>query len=643
MCGIAGIFHVDVPKPVDPARVEAMTDALAHRGPDGSGVWTAPGVGFGHRRLAIIDLTDAGAQPMLTPDRRVAITYNGEIYNFREVRAELEAQGHVFCSESDTEVILAAWRQWGPDCLSRLNGMFALALYDAGQDLLFLARDRLGVKPLYFAELADGALIFASELKGLLVHPRLRRTPSPQAIEDYLAFGYVPDDACIIEGVRKLPAGHHLTVRRGRPVPASVSWWDVDFSETDRRSAKVLEEELVDRLRAAVRSRMVSDAPLGAFLSGGVDSSAVVAFMAEASREAVETCAIGFDRADHDETEYADAVARRFATRHRSRTVASDDFGLIDTLVGAFDEPFADASALGTYRVSELAREKVTVALSGDGADEAFAGYRRYRMFAAEERARRLLPGPLGRAVGALGDVYPKLDWAPRAFRAKTTLQALGRDSGLAYALGVGVTPPALRRRIFAAPLDGHDAEARYVRTMAEAPARDALSRAQYADLKIWLPGDILTKVDRASMAVSLEAREPLLDYRLVEFAARLPTRLRLRGGTGKYLLKRALADRLPRDILHRPKMGFVTPISSWFRGPLAGEAGRIAHGSALAETGWFDADAIEGLAAAHRAGRADHGRLLWQLLMLDRSLGRLFGLGAADQPAAPKRRRAAS
>jgi asparagine synthase (glutamine-hydrolysing) len=310
MCGIAGIFHVDVPKPVDPARVEAMTDVLAHRGPDGCGVWTAPGVGLGHRRLAVIDLTDAGAQPMLSPDRRVAITYNGEIYNFREVRAELEAKGHLFSTESDTEVILAAWRQWGADCLSRLNGMFALALYDAGQDLLFLARDRLGVKPLYFAELPDGALIFASELKGLLVHPRLRRSLSPQAIEDYLAFGYVPDDTCIIEGVRKLPAGHHLTVRRGRPVPASIAWWDVDFSETDRRPSKALEEELIDRLRAAVRSRMVSDAPLGAFLSGGVDSSAVVAFMAEASREAVETCSIGFDRADHDETEHAEATVR---------------------------------------------------------------------------------------------------------------------------------------------------------------------------------------------------------------------------------------------------------------------------------------------------------------------------------------------
>ncbi|MEA3042861.1 MAG: hypothetical protein QOH47_699 [Sphingomonadales bacterium] len=643
MCGIAGIFHPDVPKPVDPARVEAMTDILAHRGPDGSGIWTAPGIGLGHRRLSIIDLSAAAAQPMVVHDGQVAISYNGEIYNFREVRAGLEAKGHRFRTESDTEVILAAWLQWGPDCLSRLNGMFAFALYDAATDALFLARDRLGVKPLFYAELSDGALVFASELKGLLAHPLMRRTPSPQAIEDYFAYGYVPDDASIVEGVKKLAAGHYLLVRRGRPVPRPVQWWDVDFSNTVRRPLKALEEEMVARLEAAVRSRMVADVPLGAFLSGGVDSSAVVAFMAEASRGAVETCSIGFDEADHDETRYAAQVAALFATNHRSRVVASEDFGLIDTLAEAFDEPFADASALATYRVSELAREKVKVSLSGDGADEAFAGYRRYRLFAAEERVRTLLPGPLGRAAGALGNLYPKLDWAPQFLRAKTTLQALGQGSGEAYAHGVGVTPPAVRRQIFTAPLHGHSAEERYVRAMHEAPAKDALSRAQYADLKIWLPGDILTKVDRASMAVSLEAREPLLDHRLVEFAARLPANMRLRGGTGKWLMKRALASRLPREILHRRKMGFVTPVSAWFRGPLAAEADAIARSAALAETGWFDAAAIENLVRAHKSGRADHGRLLWQLLMLEKSLRRLFGFGGvtarADTP--PRRNRA--
>jgi len=641
MCGIAGIFHPDVPKPVDPARVEAMTDVLAHRGPDGSGIWTAPGVGLGHRRLSIVDLSEAGAQPMLSADRRLAISFNGMIYNFREVRAELEARGHRFRSESDTEVILAAWRQWGPEALGRFNGMFAFALYDLAEDSLFLARDRLGVKPLFYAELSDGALVFASELKGLLAHPLLRRVPSPQGIEDFLAYGYVPDDSSIVEGVRKLPAGHYLHLRRGRPVPAPVQYWDVDFSNPVRASARALEEEMVERLREAVRSRMIADVPFGAFLSGGVDSSAVVAFMAEASRGAVETCSIGFDEADHDETRYAAQVAELFATNHRSRIVASEDFGLIDTLADAFDEPFADASALATYRVSELAREKVKVSLSGDGADEAFAGYRRYRLFAAEERARRLLPGPLARAAGALGALYPKLDWAPQVFRAKTTLEALGQGSGEAYARAVGVTPPALRRRIFAAPLQGHVAEARYVRAMAGAPANDALSRAQYADLKIWLPGDILTKVDRASMAVSLEAREPLLDHRLIEFAARLPANMRLRGGTGKWLMKRALASRLPAEILQRRKMGFVTPVSAWFRGPLAAEAAAVARSAALAETGWFDGEAIAGLVRAHQSGRSDHGRLLWQLLILEKSLRRLFGFGAVSADRAPPRNRA--
>lgn len=641
MCGIAGIFHPDVPKPVDPARVEAMTDVLAHRGPDGSGIWTAPGVGLGHRRLSIIDLSDAAAQPMLTPDRQVALSFNGEIYNFREVRAELEAKGHDFRTESDSEVILAAWRQWGPDCLSRFNGMFAFAIYDAASDSLFLARDRLGVKPLLYAQLSDGALIFASELKGLLAHPRLRRAPSPQALDDYLGLGYVPDDACLVEGVRKLPAGHFLLVRRGRSVPSPVSWWDVDFSTADRRPVKALEEELVERLQAAVRSRMVADVPLGAFLSGGVDSSAVVAFMAEASRSAVETCSIGFDEADHDETHYAALVAERYATSHRSRIVAASDFSLIDILTDAFDEPFADASALGTYQVSALAVEKVKVALSGDGADEILAGYRRHRMFQGEERVRRLLPGPLRRAVGAAGNLYPKLDWAPQVFRARTTLQALGMSGGEAYAAAVGVTPASIRSAIYAPDferhLQGHRAEDRYVRAYEDAPARDSLSRAQYADLKIWLPGDILTKVDRTSMAVSLEAREPLLDHRLVEYAARLPANLRLRGGTGKWLMKRALESRLPSEILYRRKMGFVTPISAWFRGPLADQAAAIAHGSGLAELGWFNPSAIAALAEDHRRGRSDHGRLLWQLLMLEKSLQRLFGLGMSTRPAASR------
>jgi asparagine synthase (glutamine-hydrolysing) len=375
---------------------------------------------------------------------------------------------------------------------------------------------------------------------------------------------------------------------------------------------------------------MIADVPLGAFLSGGVDSSAVVALMAEHSRSAVKTCTIGFDVAALDETAYAERIARRFGTDHHSRVVSSDDFSLIDQLAYHFDEPFADASALPTYQVSALARETVTVALSGDGADEAFAGYRRHLFQHREEKARGLIPAGLRRSViGPLGRLYPKADWAPRPLRAKTTLLGLAQDGGEAYAESVSATPARIRDTLWTsharAAFSGHRPEDRYVKAMANAPARDPLDRAQYADIKIWMPGDILTKSDRMSMAVSLEAREPLLDHRLVEFAARLPVNMRLRGGTGKYLLKKVMEPMIPADILYRQKMGFVTPISQWFRGPLAAEAKAVAGGSALARTDWFDMKRISRMAEQHRTGVADHGRLLWQLLMLDKSIERLF------------------
>ena len=630
MCGIAGLYYPATAKPVDPARVRAMGDAMAHRGPDGSGVWTAQGVGFAHRRLSIIDL-EGSPQPMLTADERYAIVFNGEIYNFMEIRAELQAKGHLFRTQGDTEVILKGYAEWGPAVLDRLNGMFALAIHDAATQSLFLARDRLGVKPLYLTELSDGALAFASELKGLLAHPLLRRVPDVTAIEDYLAFGYVPDDACIVAGVRKLPAGHFLLVERGRPVPAPRRYWDVSFADRASGSVAVLEEELVERMRDGVRSRMVADVPLGAFLSGGVDSSAVVALMAEASRSAVRTCTIGFEEAGHDERRWAAAIAERFATDHREKVVRSDDFALIPTLVNAFDEPFADASALATYQVSALARESVTVALSGDGADEAFAGYRRLRFQAGEERVRGLLPAAMrGPVFGTLGRVWPKADWAPRSLRAKTTFQSLATDGAEGYARAVCVTTPALRAGLFSdaarRALSGHRAEDRYIAAMRDAPAREPLDRAQYADMKIWLPGDILTKSDRTSMAVGLEAREPLLDHRLIEFAARLPVSMRVRGGQGKWLMKKSLERYLPKDVLYRPKMGFVTPVSAWFRAGLADEAAALSQSRVLAETGWFDLDRLGALTATHRSGREEHGRTLWQFVMLEKSLQRLFG-----------------
>lgn len=631
MCGIAGIFHLETAKPVDPARVRLMTDAIAHRGPDGAGVWTAPGVGLGHRRLSIIDL-GGGAQPMLTPDESLAVTFNGEIYNFAEVRRELEGKGHRFRTDSDTEVILHGYRQWGEACVNRFDGMFAFALFDRHANALWLVRDRLGVKPLHYAQVSDGSVIFSSELKGLLANPLLRRDPDVTAIEDYMAYGYVPDDACLVAGVKKLGAGETLRLVRGQPIGRPQKYWDISFADRSAATPQALEEELTSLMRAAVRSRMVADVPLGAFLSGGVDSSSVVALMAEASGQAVKTCTIGFDVAALDETAYADRIARRFATDHRTRIVSSEDYGLIDTLAFHFDEPFADASALPTYRVCELARETVTVALSGDGADEAFAGYRRHRFQYQGERFRSLIPDSIRQPLfGTLGRFYPKADWAPRALRAKSTFLELAQNGAEAYAASVGVTPHAMRQRLYTADmraaLAGHRAEDRYVSAMNNAPAREPLDRAQYADMKIWLPGDILTKTDRMSMAVGLEAREPLLDHRLMEFAGRLPVNQRIRGNSGKYLMKKAMEAYLPQDILYRQKMGFVTPITDWFRGPLAGEASAVAGGSAIARTGLFDLKTMGKAASDHRSGIADNGRLLWQLVMLDKALARLFKL----------------
>lgn len=631
MCGIAGIFHAETPKPVEPVRVERMCDALVHRGPDGTGVWTDHGVGLGHRRLSIIDVAGS-PQPMHSADGRAVIVFNGEIYNFRELRRELEQAGFAFRTNGDTEVILAAWQRWGPDCLKRLDGMFAFALFDCDKRQLFLARDRFGVKPLFLAHLSDGSIAFASELKGLLAHPLLRRRVNPQAIEAYMAWGYVPDTHCILAGVEKLPAGHFWLLEQGRAPGRPQRWWDIDFTQRERGSEADLSAHLVHLLREAVRSRMVADVPLGAFLSGGVDSSGVVALMAEASASPVQTCSIGFDVAAYDETSYARQVAAKFGADHAERVVATGDFAAIDTLAAMFDEPFADASALPTWRVCQLARERVTVALSGDGADEAFAGYRRQVFHHHEERARSLLPAGLRAPLfGALGRAWPKADWAPRPLRAKATLLALAESGEEGYARGLSVTLPDARRALysdsFAASLDGFRAEDELIALMRLAPGRSGLDRAQYADLTFWMPGDILTKVDRTSMAVSLEAREPLLDHRLVAFAARLPERMRVRGATGKYLLKKSLERYLPHDILYRPKQGFVTPIAEWLRGPLAGAARGIATGS-LAQTGFFQPSAISALVEAHIAGRADHSRSLWQLLMLEKSLTR-FGVSA--------------
>jgi asparagine synthase (glutamine-hydrolysing) len=633
MCGITGIFDCQGRAEIDRTLLRRMTDILGHRGPDGDGFHFAPGVGLGHRRLAIIDLA-TGGQPLFNEDGTICVVYNGEIYNFQPLMAELVALGHVFHTRSDTEVIVHAWEEWGAACLDRFNGMFAFALWDAAQEVLFLARDRLGEKPLYYSFLSDGRLIFASELKSLLLCPRLDRRLDPRAIEEFFAFGYVPDPRSIYRGVKKLAPAHCLLVRRGEPVPEPRAYWDVRFLDDMAAHRDEVAEELILRLREAVRMRMIADVPLGAFLSGGVDSSGVVAMMAGLQTEPVSTFSIAFGTKGWDESAYAEQIARRYTTDHHVRTVDPNSFDLLDRLATIYDEPFGDSSAMPTFRVCAVARENVTVALSGDGGDEVFAGYRRYRWHCFEERVRRLLPGTLRRPLfGLLGAVYPKLDWAPRPVRAKATLEELARDTVDAYFSSVSICGSDLRRRLFspdlARDLQGYNAAQVLRSHMMRCDSEDPLSQVQYADFKTYLPGDILTKVDRASMASSLEVRVPLLDHTLVEWAARLPSHLKLHGREGKSVFKTALEPHVSKEILYRPKQGFAVPLAAWFCGPLRQRLGEMLCGRVLRDSGLFDMATIATLLDQHQSGERDHSAALWALLMMEAFLRKVDG-GAA-------------
>jgi asparagine synthase (glutamine-hydrolysing) len=622
MCGIAGIFDTRGRRPVSRALLARMTEAIHHRGPDESGVHVEPGVGLGHRRLSIIDVS-TGQQPLYNEDESVVIVYNGEIYNYQSLIPELTALGHVFHTRSDTEVIVHAWEAWGERCVDRFRGMFAFALWDRNRETLFLARDRLGVKPLYYALLGDGTLIFGSELKALLAHDGLGRDIDPCAVEEYFALGYVAEPRTIFAGALKLAPAHTLCVRRGRPVPEPACYWDPRFSLDRKITAGDALAELTARLDESVRLRMISEVPLVAFLSGGVDSSAVVASMAAASSDPVNTCSIAFADPAYDESRYAQMVAERYRTRHFVDRVESDDFDLIDTLARVYDEPYADSSAIPTYRVCQLARRHVTVALSGDGGDESFAGYRRYKLHVAEERVRRLLPlGARAPLFGALGRAYPKADWAPRPFRAKSTLEALARDSVAAYFNGVSILRDNMRPRLFNAAfrarLGGYNAIEVFRRHAALAGTNDPLALVQYLDLKTYLIGDINTKVDRASMAHSLEVREPLMDHQLVEWLASLPSSLKLRGQEGKWLLKKAMEPRLPAEILYRPKKGFAVPLARWFRGPLRTRVREALLGERLASAGIFEPQVLRELVDLHQSGARDYSSAIWSLVMFD-------------------------
>jgi len=631
MCAIAGLFDLYHPSEIDAALLQRMTELQAHRGPDGAGTHREPGVGLGHRRLSIIDI-GGGRQPLFNEDHSVAVVYNGEIYNFPALMRELQQFGHSFRTHCDTEVIVHAWEQWGERCVEHFRGMYAFALWDRKQRSLFLARDRLGVKPLHYAVLDNGQLIFASEMKALLAHHALRRELDPLAVEEYFAYGYIADPRTVFRQIRKLEPGHTLLLRQGSAPGQPRRYWDVPFAPVPVISPEHAADELIARLREAVRIRMVAEVPLGAFLSGGVDSSAVVALMAQESPAPVNTCSIAFDNAQFDESPYAQLVADRYKTRHHSQQVAQHDpetSDLIDLLAGLYDEPFADSSALPTYRVCQLARQRVTVALSGDGGDENLAGYRRYRWHLHEERLRAMLPLGVRKPVfGALGRLYPKADWAPRPLRAKTTFEALGRDSVAAYFHGVSIMSDQMRARLFTPrqqrDLGGYRAVDVLRRHAANCPADDALSQVQYLDLKAYLPGDILTKVDRASMAHGLEVRVPLLDHQLVEWISGLPPSLKLRRGVGKYLFKKGLEPYLPAELLYRDKMGFSVPLADWFRGPLRARLQRSLASPVLADCGMFNLDYAQELMRQHQSGRRDHSAPLWSLLMFESFLRQL-------------------
>ena len=622
MCGITGIFDSRGKRDIDRTVLHRMNESQHHRGPDEGGMHVEPGVGLGHRRLSIIDLS-TGQQPLYNEDGSVCVVFNGEIYNYQELIPELQRLGHVFHTKSDTEVIVHAWEAWGEKCVERFRGMFAFALWDRSRETLFVARDRLGVKPLFYAVLADGTFLFGSELKALLAHGGLVREIDPCAVEEYFALGYVPEPRTIFNGAKKLPPAHTLTVKRGAPVPEPREYWDVRFTVDREMSIEEASAELVRRLEESVKLRMISEVPLGAFLSGGVDSSAVVAMMANVSTDPVNTCSISFDDPAFDETRFAQQVADRYRTRHFVDRVESDDFDLVDELARLYDEPYADSSAIPTYRVCQLARKHVTVALSGDGGDESFGGYRRYRLHVAEERLRSVLPLGLRRPMfGLLGRAYPKADWAPRVFRAKSTFEALARDSVEAYFHGVSILREPMRRQLFTnsfrARLGGYNALEVFHRHAQRVQTDDPLALVQYLDLKTYLIGDINTKVDRASMAHSLEVREPLMDHPLVEWLAALPSSLKVRGSEGKFLLKKAMEPHLPNEVMYRPKMGFAVPLSRWFRGPLKQRVRDALLGDRLAATGIFNQSYLAELLDQHQSGRRDYSAPIWTLLMFD-------------------------
>ncbi len=616
MCGLCGVAYDDLGVRVDPERVRAMARTIALRGPDDEGVWTRGSLAVGFRRLSIIDLS-GGHQPIENEDGTIALAINCEIYNFVELRAELEAKGHRFRTRSDSEVVLHLYEEHGERCAERLVGMYAFCLLDfrdAARPKVVLGRDRLGIKPMYYARTSEG-LVWGSEPKALLEWGTTPRELRPEKLLDYLVLGYTGGEDAAWSGMKRLPPASTLVWQPGGE-PVVRTYWDLP---TQRLAERTSDAEVLDWLDRTVNDELAADVPLGAFLSGGIDSTAVVTSMARAQSRPVIACSVGFRDKDYDELDLARATAQRLGAVHHTEILEPDPKLATEVLPWIFDEPLADPSTLPTYLVARMARNHVTVALSGDGGDETFAGYRRYVHDVAENRVRRALGTP-GRAfAGALGRLYPKADWAPRWLRGKTFLENVARDPADAYFHSVTQLSRTAALALLApdvgARLLSHDPSAEFRRWYGRVQVEDPLYRVQYADFHTYLPDQILTKADRAAMGASLEVRPPLLDHRFVERFAPLPADQKVRGGRGKHALREALRSRVPSEILDGRKRGFDTPLRRWIAGPLGAS---VADALESLPSEWFARDVLRARLAEHRSGMADHGRLLWSLLVLE-------------------------
>ena len=590
-----------------------MADTLTHRGPDDAGTHVAPHIGLGFRRLSIIDLA-GGHQPLSNEDGSVWIVFNGEIYNYLELRERLEGR-HRFRTRSDTEVIVQLYEEVGEECFSELRGMFSIAIWDGRKQRLVLARDRVGKKPLfYFSD--QERFVFGSEMKAILAHPGIPRELDLESISDYFSFLYIPAPKSIFRHVRKVRPGHFLVV--SREGMREQQYWDLRFEADEEISEQEWCNRLMEKYEEAVRIRLMSDVPLGAFLSGGIDSSSIVKLMAKITRQPVQTCTIGFAEEEFNEAEMARVFAASLGADHHEKIVRPQAFEIVERLAWLYDEPFADASAVPTFYVSQVARERVTVVLSGDGGDENFCGYRRYTFQHLENHIRRLLPARLRAPLfGALGRVYPKMDWAPRFLRAKSTFESVARTPIEGYFHSTSALRPALKAAMLSGDLKqalaGYDSLAILQQYYDRQPWADPVSRIQYVDIKTYLTDDILVKVDRASMGNSLEVRCPILDHELMELVARIPARLKLRGLTSKYIFKRALRNFLPPEVLRRKKQGFGVPVGAWLRRDLREIAESILF---VEDDGLLDQQCLRRIWNQHQSGLRNYSTPLWTVLM---------------------------